>query len=200
MKTIGLTGGIGAGKGEVAAVLRAKGAEVVDADQEGHQTYNRGSTGWDRIIALFGRELLDTHEEIDRKRLGQLVFASREAMAQLNAAIHPLIKEALRQRLHELEQAGHQVAVIEAAVLLEAGWDSLVDEVWLVRTPRKMAVARVVRQRGLTEAEIRQRMASQADDGWKVARSDVVLDNPGSLEELHQRVDDLWAQRIHQEG
>ena len=196
MKAIGLTGGIGAGKGEVASLLRSLGAAVVEADQEGHRIYRRGTEGWRRVVALFGRQVLGKDKEVDRGRLGAVAFGNPDALTRLNAALHPLIREAVGERLQELEQAGQAVTVVEAPLLLEAGWQNLVGEVWVVWAAPAVVIPRLQRHRGLSTAEARQRIEAQTSNEWKRDRADVVIENSEDLEALRRKVEGLWRRRI----
>jgi dephospho-CoA kinase len=196
VRVIGLTGGIGVGKSEVSAALAKLGAHVIDADHEGHQTYARGAFGWRRIMEMFGDAVLTDDQEIDRRKLGELVFGNSQAMAWLNAAIHPLIRARLKIRLEELSSQGAQVAVIDAALLYEAGWDDLADEVWLVRAPAEAVIQRLAAQRGLQDGEVERRIDAQEPPKRAAARADVIIDNTGNLLELQGTVERLWTERI----
>ncbi len=195
MYVIGLTGGIGAGKSTVAAIMADLGAEVIDADKEGHASYKRGTIGWGRIVALFGTDVLDDNGEIDRQELGSIVFGNSAALALLNSAIHPLIRDRVRQRLQQLRNGGAGVAVVDAAVLYQAGWDDLVDEVWVVTAPYAATATRL-EARGIARSEARRRMAMQDPPEQLAARADVVIENTGSLAELQAKVTKLWNERI----
>jgi dephospho-CoA kinase len=196
LHVIGLTGGIGAGKSAVAAVLQRLGAHVIDADREGHEAYAPGTMGWHRIIAMFGEDLLTDDSHIDRRKLGQLVFGSPQALAWLNSAIHPLIRERIKGKLDGLKDGGCRVAVIDAAVLVQAGWDDLTDEVWTVKVPIEVATERVASSRGLMAWEVRGRIEAQQEMVRQAeARADVVIDNAGTLEELQAKVEQLWNER-----
>ena len=200
MRVIGLTGGIGTGKSEVAAALAELGAKVIDADREGHLAYRSGSSGWERVVELFGRDILDTEGRIDRAKLGSLVFGDPRALASLNEAVHPLIRERIETRLAELSASGTSVAVVDAAVLYEAGWDDLADEVWAVTAPPGTVAERLRAQRGMSERTLRSRLGAQGPAEPLARRADVVIDNAGSLRELRDRVGALWRQRILSEG
>ena len=195
MRVIGLTGGIGTGKSTVAAALAALGAEVIDADQEGHRSYAKGSIGWRRLSEMFGDSILDADSEIDRGVLGQLVFSNPQAMALLNAAIHPLIGQRLKERLAEERLVGTEIAVVDAAVLYQAGWDEQTDEVWVVTAPVDAVVSRLVEQRGLEGWEAHRRIDAQGSQEQAIARADVVIDNDGSMEDLTRTVERLWKDR-----
>lgn len=196
MHVIGLTGGIGAGKSAVAAALEQLGAQVIDADREGHEAYAPGSMGWRRIIAMFGEDLLTEDGHIDRRKLGQLVFGSPQALAWLNSAIHPLIRDRIKSKLDRLKAEGCEVAVVDAAVLVQAGWDDLTDEVWAVKAPVEQATERVAESRGLKPWEVRGRIDAQQEMVRQAeARADTVIDNSGTLQELRAKVEQLWTER-----
>ena len=200
MRVIGLTGGIGTGKSEVSATLRALGAEIIDADEEGHRSYLQGTKGWRRLLEIFGDAILSEDGEIDRSKLGQLVFGDPQALTRLNAAIHPLIKGKVSARLRELSQSGTNVAVVDAALLYQAGWDDLTDEVWTVTTPPDRIVERLVAQRGLEEWEARRRIDAQDPPEAATSRADVIIENSGTLEQLWDSVTRIWSERILARG
>ena len=151
MRVIGLTGGMGTGKSEVAAALAALGAEVIDADREGHLAYRSGTPGWQRVVERFGRDILGSDGQVDRSKLGSLVFGDPRALAALNAAVHPLIRERIEARLAELSAGGTGVVVLDAALLYQAGWNDRTDEVWVVTAPPEAAAERLRAQRGMSE-------------------------------------------------
>ena len=196
MRVIGLTGGMGTGKSEVAAALAELGAEVIDADAEGHLAYRSGTAGWERVVGLFGRDVLGPDGEVDRSKLGSLVFGDPRALASLNEAVHPLIRERIEARLAELSAGGTGIAVVEAALLYQAGWDDLTDEVWVVAAPRESVAERLGAQRGMSEPALRRRIEAQGPTEALPSRADVTIDNAGDLTELHDRVGRLWRQRI----
>ena len=197
MRRIGLTGGIGSGKSTVARLLEELGAEVIDADRVGHEIYLPGTPGWSRVVEAFGREIVAADGSIDRKKLGAIVFASPEALRRLNGIVHPLIAEEVRARAERAKADGRaRAVVVEAAVLLEAGWDALVDEVWVVVATPDLAAERVVRDRGLAADEVRRRIRSQISDEERTAAADCVIRNTGSLEELRAAVAKAWHERI----
>lgn len=195
MRVIGLTGSIGAGKSEVAAAFARLGAVVIDADHEGHQAYRKGSVGWRRIVELFTTAVLDDEGEIDRQALGSMVFNDPQALALLNAAIHPLIRDRVKARLRELGDGGTEVAVVDAALLYQAGWDDMTEEVWQVIAPTSMAIQRLVEQRGMQASEAESRIGSQSFADSK-AQADVVIENAGTIEQLRDTTKRLWQERI----
>ncbi len=197
VKAIGLTGGIGSGKTTVAAMLEEFGATVIHADTVGHETYRPHSPGWQRLIATFGATIVAADETIDRPRLGALVFRDPQALARLNAIVHPLIFAEIQRRIAAYRAAGHsRPIVVEAAVLIEANWLPLVDEVWLVLTHRDAVVERLEKQRGLQPAAVDARIAAQLSDAERQRYADVVIHNAGSLEDLRREVRALWDQLL----
>jgi dephospho-CoA kinase len=189
---IGLTGGIASGKSTIASLLSGRGAVVLDADALGHEVYRPGLPAWRAILDTFGEDLAGPDAAIDRRKLGALVFGDPLAMRRLTGIVWPAMKTEMRRRLAELLDAGVRVVVLEAAVLLEAGWQDLVDEVWVVRVPAAVAVARLTLRNGLSEEAARARLAAQMTNDERAARADVVIDNSGSIEELSKHIDALW--------
>lgn len=196
MKTVGLTGGIGSGKSTAARLLSDLGAEIIDADLVGHSVYAPGTEGWERVVAAFGRGIVAPDGSIDRKRLGALVFSDRAQLARLNAIVHPLIGEAIRKQIAARRAAGSITPiVVEAAVLIEAQWQSLVDEVWLVVARRETVLARLLAERKLDQAAIEARIASQLGDEERRRHAEVLIENDGTVEELRRQIEKLWSER-----
>ena len=196
MRTLGVTGGIGAGKSSVVQMLAALGAVVIDADRVGHEVYAPGTLGFAQVVAAFGRDIVGGDGAIDRKKLGAIVFADSTALARLNAIVHPLIRDAVAQRVAAARAASTAPIVVEAALLIEAGWDALVDEVWLVAARRDVIEERLTTQRGMDAAAVAARMRAQLADDERRAHADVVIDNSGSREQLRQEVERLWRSRV----
>ena len=131
MLVIGITGTIGSGKSTVAGFLRELGARVIDADEVGHEVYLQGSPGWKALVEAFGEKVLAPDGAVDRKKLGEIVFKNPAALAKLNCIVRPLISEEVQSLLKELRKKRTRVVVLEAALLIEAGWGPLVDEIWV---------------------------------------------------------------------
>jgi dephospho-CoA kinase len=194
MIVIGVTGGIGSGKSTVAGMLAELGAHVIDADRLGHEVYRPGTPGWERVVAAFGHEVVAADGTIDRGQLGARVFADRAALERLNRIVHPLIHDEIRKRVAAARNAGTARAiVVEAALLVEAGWRSLVDVLWVVIAPRAAVVERVRQQRGLAPAETEARIAAQVDNDARRRAADLVIENAASVEELRATVCAAWA-------
>ena len=196
MITIGLSGGIGSGKTEASRILQEMGAEVISADQVGHQAYEPHTDAWKQVVETFGDDILQPDGQIDRRKLGGIVFSNPGEMAKLNAIMHPRMHTMMEEHLRELKAKGAQVAVLEAAILVEAGWISLVDEVWMLEAPEEVAVERIQQRNGLPEEEIRKRLRSQLSNEERAGYAGEVIENTGDLEALRLRLKELWNSRL----
>ena len=197
MLTIGLTGGIGTGKSEVARILERLGATVVDADLLGHAAYRSGTQGFDEVVRAFGRDVVGADGEIDRKRLGKLVFDDPGRRRELEGIVWPRIGSALEEHLQqERERGSTAAAVVEAAVLLEAGWDALCDEVWVVVAPEEEVLRRLTHQAGKSERDALVRMRAQTAQARRTERAVVTIRNEGGLAQLARAVESLWRERV----
>ena len=197
MLVIGLTGGIGTGKSEVARLLESLGAAPINADQIGHEAYTPHSDTWNLVVDAFGEGILQESGEIDRRALGGIVFSDPEGMAKLNAIMHPQMASMVTDRIDSLRGDGAEVVVVEAAVLFEAGWETLVDEVWSTDSPVETVVQRLQAARGISPEEARKRIDSQMDREERLGRSDVVVDNSGDVARLERTVRELWQSRVN---
>ncbi|MDO8751009.1 MAG: dephospho-CoA kinase [Dehalococcoidia bacterium] len=196
MIVIGLTGGIGSGKSEVSRKLQELGAEVIDADRVGHEAYLPHTAAWEEVVAAFGQEILQPSGEVDRRKLGSIVFSDPKALARLNAIMHPKMYEMLRERLNVLRSQATQVAVIEAAILIEANWTPLVDEVWVTEANEDVVVERVGKRNNLPSEEIRRRIRSQMSREERAKHATATITNNKGLEELRRQVEQLWDSRV----
>jgi len=191
---VGLTGGIGAGKSAVAARLAEHGALVVDADVVAREVVAPGTEGLAAVVAAFGSGVLADDGSLDRQRLGALIFADDEARARLNAIVHPLVS----QRSAELAaDAPHEAVVVhDVPLLVENALAPAYDVVVVVLADENVRIQRLRDTRGMREDEARARMAAQTTDDQRRAVADAVLDNSGTLADLHRQVDDLWRDRL----
>ncbi len=191
MISIGLIGSIAAGKSEVARMLAARGARVVDADRVAHETYQPGEAGHTALVAAFGEALLAADGTIDRRRLGEVVFGHPERLQQLTSIVWPLTRQRV-ERLQALAAAeGVDVFVLEAPLLIEAGWRDLVDEVWFVRAARPVALQRL-QGRGLSEAEAEARVAARTAISEAEKAATLIIDNDEDIAALEARVEAAW--------
>ncbi|MBM3926249.1 MAG: dephospho-CoA kinase [SAR202 cluster bacterium] len=195
MKVIGLTGGIGTGKSAVAQILQELGAVLISADRLGHEAYKPNTETWRKVVDAFGPQVAAPSGEIDRRRLGAIVFADPKALKKLNAIVHPQIRRLAEQKLEELRKQKIDTIVVEAALLFEAGWDSLVDEVWVTYAPEDIVLKRLQVRDGLTKQEVQNRIKSQIPFDERAKRSSVIINNSGTPEQLREQVLKLWVSR-----
>ena len=200
MISIGLTGGMGSGKTEASRILSDLGAEVIYADEVGHRAYLRNTETWQELVANFGEDILQSDGEIDRRKLGAIVFSSREQLDKLNSIVHPRMYRMLQEMLKGFSENGAKVVVLEAAILIEADWLSLVDEVWAIEVPESVAVERIKIRSGLEEDDIRKRLRSQLTNEDRSKKADQIIDNSGDVDELRRKIDDIWVTRIKREA
>ena len=192
MHTIGLTGGIASGKSTVTEFFREKGVPVIDADILGHRTYDPGTATFVAVVAAFGSDIVADDGTIDRRALGGKVFGKPEELTRLTDIVWPGIRALASAELSDLEVAGTGIAVLEAAVLLEAGWEDMVDEIWVTTVETDLAVARLAERNGLDEAAARARIDSQLSNEERIAAASVVIENNGTLEELADGIEAAW--------
>ncbi|MFH0942145.1 MAG: dephospho-CoA kinase [Chloroflexota bacterium] len=192
MKVIGLTGGIGSGKSRFAEFLSELGAVVINADRLGHEALKPGTGVWRELVAAFGEAILNPAGEVDRRRLAEIVFADGAALEKLNRITHPRIFQMVQAQLEEQRQRGTKVVVVEAPLLLEAGWLSLIDEVWVVVASEATVLKRLKERGGLSVRQARARMRVQMPDAERLKRADVVVNNDGSPGELEAIARKLW--------
>jgi dephospho-CoA kinase len=192
MKVIGITGGIGSGKSTVAQFLAELGAAVIDADRVGHEALKPGSSVFQKVVTVFGKEIIDDGGEIDRARLGEIVFNNPQARERLNGIIHPAMYDMVAARLDEYRNQGIKAVALDAPLLLDAGWAPLVDEVWVTVADEKIILERLKERSGFSEEEVRARIRSQLSSEERVKHADVVIDTDCSLDELKTKVKELW--------
>jgi dephospho-CoA kinase len=188
---IGLTGNIATGKSEVARMLAELGACVIDADKVAHEVMRRGGPAYDAVVEAFGPEIVAADGNIDRARLGAIVFRDPAALQRLEAVVHPATVAEVGRRI---SQATEPVIVVEAIKLIEAGMHRHYDALWVVTAPRSLQIARLREGRGLSEQEAVLRVDAQPPQEEKAALADRVFVNNGSLEELQESVKEAWAQ------
>jgi dephospho-CoA kinase len=187
---VAITGGIGAGKSEVARLLASYGAVLVDSDRIAREVVEPGTPGLAAVVVEFGPQVLAADGSLDRPRLGAVVFADQERLAALNAIVHPLV----RRRSAELQEAAGPDAIVvhDVPLLAENGLAPLYDLVVVVDAAPATQLDRLVRLRGMSEEEARARMNAQATREQRLAVADLVIDNDGPLHELEPRVRAVW--------
>ena len=196
MLSIGLTGGIGTGKSLVSNLLSDLGATVVNADLLGHEAYLPGTIGFDSVVDAFGDKVVGDDGTVDRTKLGPIVFSSPENMAKLNSIMHPLIQDMIQAQLTEYSSNGTDVVVVEAAVLIEANWQGLFDEIWVVTSEREIVIERLKERNSLTREDAIARIDSQMSQDERIEHSNVVVANDGTTAELADNVEKIWNTRV----
>ncbi|GII02523.1 dephospho-CoA kinase [Planobispora takensis] len=190
MVKVGLTGGIGSGKSEVSRRLSARGAVVIDADKIAREVVEPGTEGLARVAGVFGEEVIRQDGSLDRERLGSIVFADSEKLAALNGIVHPLVG----RRVAELQEQADDRAIVvyDVPLLAENKLAPMYDVVIVVDASDEVRLERLVRVRGMSEQDARARIAAQAGREERLAIADIVIPNEGSLEELEDRVEEVW--------
>ncbi|MEV4297270.1 dephospho-CoA kinase [Microbispora rosea] len=190
MLRVGLTGGIGSGKSEVSRRLAARGAVVVDADKIAREVVEPGTPGLAEIVEAFGEDVLRPDGTLDRERLGAIVFADAEKLKILNGIVHPKVGE--RSERLQREAPGDAVVVYDVPLLAENNLAPLYDVVIVVDTPDEVRLERLLRFRGMPEADARARIAAQASREDRLRIADIVIRNEGSLDDLEAQIDKIW--------
>ncbi len=197
MFVLGLTGGIGCGKSTVSQHLATLGARILDGDRVARDVVQPGELGLQRVVARFGAAMLLPDGQLDRAQLGQLVFADEAARLDLNALLHPLILARLRADVAQARADGVAVCVLDVPLLLEMQLAADCDAVWTVECAPETQIARIVARNGLSPAQAQARVAAQWPGARRKAAATAVLDNDGTLAELHTRIAQLWQHLPH---
>lgn len=190
MYLIGLTGNIASGKSTVRRMLEELGARTIDADELAHAVLFKGTPAWDAVVREFGRGILREDEEINRQRLGAIVFADRDLLRKLENIVHPAVSRELARMLSE---AVEPVVVVEAIKLVEAGLNRYCDAVWIVTAPISEAKRRLMAERGLDEIDAQLRLLAQPPLKDKLKLATVVIDNGGTIESTRDQVANAFA-------
>ncbi len=195
MLIVGLTGGVGSGKTIVSQTLREEGAYLIDADQIARELVTPHSPTWNELVQVFGKEILNEDESIDRKGLAQRVFSNPKERTLLNQVIHPRIKEEIKRRKEEILQKDPEaIIIIDAALLVERGDHREMDKVIVVVAPDDQRIERLKRRDGMSEEEAKKVISSQMPQEEKMRVADFVIRNEGTLEETKQRARELFQE------
>nr|WP_303872986.1 dephospho-CoA kinase [Tepidanaerobacter acetatoxydans] len=196
LTVVGLTGGIASGKSTVSSLLKDKGAAIIDADEIAKEIMSKGKPVWVNVVNHFGEQILnDDKSDIDRKKLADIVFSDRVKLEALNSLTHPEILKEIKKQLENYKKAGRKVIVIDAALLLESGLDTFVDEVWLVVVDEKTQLERLVmREKDMDFAQALNRIKSQMPLKEKLKYANRVIDNNSSIEETREQIDEIWRE------
>ena len=201
LRVIGLTGGIASGKSTAARHLETRGALMIDADKLGHRAYEPDTEAFRKVVQAFGDDIVGEDGQIDRRALGGKVFGTPGELDRLTGIVWPEIRKMALAEIDAARAEGKAKAVVlEAAVLLEAGWQDIVDEVWVVYAEREQAIARAMARDGLDEAAVSARIDAQMTNAERIEQGDVAFENATTAEALCERLDERWAQMLAQAG
>ena len=191
---IGLTGGIASGKSTVAQALGDRGAYIIDADKLGHTAYLAGSRAFDQVVAAFGTDIVADDGEIDRRKLGGKVFGNEAALRQLTDIVWPSIRAMAEKDIADAQRsAPERIVVLEAAVLIEADWLDLADQIWVTVVKPAVAIERACARDNLSEDAVRTRLDAQLSNDERRSYADHVIDNSSDQAHLLAQVESLWA-------
>jgi dephospho-CoA kinase len=200
MLHVGLTGNIASGKSAAASFFAELGAHVIDADRVVHELYKAGTPTYGRIVAVFGKQILDANEEIDRKKLGQIVFSDTDKRLQLNSLIHPEVGAAILRRIFELEGASPRgIVIVDAALMVETGGYRMYHCLIVVACAPSLQISRLMSRDGLTESDARARIDSQMPIEEKLKLADYILDASGTLKQTRNQVEEIYRDLLIQE-
>jgi dephospho-CoA kinase len=188
---IGLTGNIATGKSVVRRMLEHLGAYTIDADALSHRAIAKGAPGYQPVVEKFGKWILDKDGEVNRSKLGGVVFRDSAALAELEGIIHPLVRQAINVLV---KRASQTIVVIEAIKLLESELREACDSIWVTYAPEEVQIERLIRKRNLTREDAQHRISLQAAQGEKIAAANVVIRNTGSYDDLWKQVTAVWKQ------
>lgn len=194
MIILGLTGGIASGKSTVAEQLSKLGAEIVDADYIARVIVQPGKRAWHNIVACFGEQILLEDSTINRKQLGACIFQDAEKRKQLEAITHPEIMAVIDEHIASARQRGLQILVLEIPLLIEVGWQDLVQKIWLVYVKRDIQLQRLMERDKITLADAELRLAAQMSLDAKRKYADVIIDNSGTPNETKDQVLKAWEE------
>lgn len=189
---IGLTGGIASGKSTVSAKLKELGAAIVDVDVLARGVVSKGEIAYNRIVQSFGEDILLPSGEINRKKLGGIVFADKEKLKLLNNITHPEIIDRVKKKTEELKSSGEKVIVVDAAILIEMGLYKYVDSVWLVIVNRETQIKRLIERDRFDYKDAMNRIGSQFTNEERIKYADVIIDNNRPIEEVGRKIEKLW--------
>lgn len=196
MKIIGLTGGIACGKSTVSAYLKQKGAYIIDGDAIAKELSVPGKSIWKAYVEHFGDKILNSDKTLNRRLIGQIVFTDESEKMWMNNTMHPLIKQAIIEKIEKYKQNKVKVVVLDIPLLYEANWDKFADEVWVVKIDEQLQIKRIQNRDNLTKEEAISRIKAQMPVIEKAKRADVVIDSSNTPEITCKLVERIWNERI----
>jgi dephospho-CoA kinase len=192
MKIIGVTGGIGSGKSTVSRILDEMGAAIIDADVIAREIVQKGQAALNEIVKFFGKDVIDNEGELNRRKLGSLVFNDKDKLESLNKITHKYITERIKEKILDISDAGSvELIVVDAAIPFQYGFMDVVDEIWVVLSDIEVRIARVMARSGLSHEQVVERIKSQKSDEQYLSIAHKVLINNGSVAELKEQVVNL---------
>ena len=193
MKIICLTGGIASGKSSAAKLLESLGAKIIDADKLGHRSYQKGTLTYDKLVKAFGNKIIKSNGEIDRKILGAIVFKEKKLLRKLTDIVWPSIKLMAEKEIEALKKTNKETTIVfEAAVLIEAGWETIGTETWVIEANPEVAIKRVMLRNKISQSEAQARINSQLTNRERAAKADKIITNNDSTEEFFRKVTQCW--------
>jgi len=193
LRVVGLTGGIASGKSTAAKLLGELGAQVIDADVLGHEAYNPGTSAFQAVVQAFGEDIVAEDGSINRRALGGKVFGNDVALKRLTDIVWPEIRRLAELEIHKIRgENPTAVIVLEAAVLFEAGWEDIADEIWVVVVEPEIAIERAMQRDGADRSAIEARINSQLSNEERTAKAHLIIDNSEDEEALVSRVKAAW--------
>ena len=200
MLHVGLTGNIASGKSHAASLFAELGAHIIDADKVVHGLLASGTTTYARIVEAFGEQILDQNKDIDRNRLGRIVFSDEKQRLRLNGLVHPDVGAEILRRIFELEQSSQEgIVIVEAALMVETGSHRMYHRMIVVACDPALQIARLISRDGCTEKEARARIASQMPIEEKIKLADYTIDTSGTLKQTHDQVEAIYRDLLIQE-
>lgn len=192
MITLGITGGVGAGKSTILDFLEEQyHAFVIKADEIGHLVMEPEEVCYEPVIALFGREVIRKEDKtIDRRRVADVVFSHPDMLEKMNSVIHPAVKQYILDTLEVKQKEGQRLCVVEAALLLEENYQAFCDEVWYIHTDREIRIARLMESRGYSREKSENIISHQASEGFFREHTDFEIDNSGTEEETKKQIEE----------
>tara|TARA_X000001036_G_scaffold382582_1_gene375404 strand:- start:127 stop:723 length:597 start_codon:yes stop_codon:yes gene_type:complete len=193
VKIICLTGGIASGKSSAAKLLESLGAKIIDADKLGHRSYQKGTLTYDKLVKAFGNKIIKSNGEIDRKILGAIVFKEKKLLRKLTDIVWPSIKLMAEREIEALKKSNKETTIVfEAAVLIEAGWETIGTETWVIEANPEVAIKRVMLRNKISQSEAQARINSQLTNRERAAKADKIITNNDSTEEFFRKVTQCW--------
>jgi dephospho-CoA kinase len=200
MLNVGLTGGIACGKSTVAKMFVKNGAHLIDFDGLAHEVQEPGKPAWKEVVNHFGKRILQPDKKIDRVKLGNIVFADKEKLSELNNIVHPLVYQEWHVRLEKIgKKEKHAIVLSDIPLLFEGNMQHLFDLTMLVLIAPKEQIRRLIARNGVSKEEAEKRLKSQMPISEKIALADIVIDNEGSITETEKRVGQVWRELLQKE-